>query len=328
MPAGPNPWSAGRAVNHLVYSADGRLVISENTDKTVTIWEIASGQERSHLGEPVPITPRTFTTSFVVINGVVRSGPATAPVGVTIAAARDGSLIASPGPNHTIRILDVAQGKEIGSLPGHDGPIGALVFAADGKTLVSGGSDTTVLVWDLTRLKREPRPQLADLQPKDFELLWADLFSSDAGKAGKAVHALIAGSNASVALLKDRIQPTPPLDAKAVEQWLRDLDSGNFTKRAIATKHLEKLGELAVPALQKKLAAPTSLESRRRLEPLLEELTGRNFTPEQIRVVRAIEVLDSVGTAEARQVLERLADGAAGSLTTRQAQMSLDRLKK
>jgi WD40 repeat protein len=326
MPAGPNAWTLGRGIKHLVYSVDGRLLLSENTDKTISLWEIASGQERSKLGEPIAPSAQAFTTSFVVVNGVARSGPLTPPVGVTIAASRDGSLIAAPGPKNTIKILDLALGKEIGSLPGHDGPIASLVFAADGKTLVSGGHDTTILVWDLTRLKREPRPQLADLQQKDFDPLWADLFGNDAGKAGKAVHTLIAASDASVALLKDRIQPTPPLDAKAVEQWLRDLDSSNFTKRAIAIKQLQTVGELALPALQKRLAGQPSLETRRRLEPLLEELTGRNFTPEQVRVIRAIEVLDRVGTPEARKVLERLANGTPGSLTTQHAQMSLDRL--
>jgi hypothetical protein len=59
---------------------------------------------------------------------------------------------------------------------------------------------------------------------------------------------------------------------------------------------------------------------------MLEDLTGRNLSPEQIRIVRAIEVLDKIGTPEAKQLLERLAGGAPGSLTTLQAQMSLDRL--
>jgi WD40 repeat protein len=319
------PMPNGRTIHQFVYSLDGRLLICENLDKTVSLWEIASGQERSRLGEPAAATPQTTSANFVV-NGFVGIGPHTSPIGVTIATSRDGSLIAAPGPNNTIKIFDASLGKELGSFPGHQGAIAALVFAADGKTLVSGGNDTTTLIWDLAHLKREPAPRIAEFQPKEFDVLWADLISTDAGKAGKSVQTLIAGSNASVALLRDRIQPAAPADPKKVDQLLRDLDSSVFSKRALAMRELESLGELAFPALQKRLASQPSLETRRRLEPLLEKLTGQNLTAEQIRAVRVIEVLDRVGTSEAKQVLVRLADGAPGSLTTRQAQMSLQRL--
>jgi WD40 repeat protein len=320
------PMPAGRAIKHLVYSHDSRLLISENLDKTVTLWEVASGQERSHFGQPVALPPATNMTSFVVINGINRSGPQMSPVGTTIAQSKDGSLIALPGPNNTIKVYDVSLGKEVGSIAGHDGAIASLIFTADTKTLISGGNDTAVLIWDLARAKREPPPKVADLRAKEFDRLWADLASSDAKKAGKGLQTLIAGSNASVAHLKDRIQPATPADANKVDQWLRELDSNNFTKRAIAMRELKKLGDLAVPALKKVLAANPSLETRRRVEPLLEELTSNTFTSEQLRILRAIEVLDRVGSTEARQVLERLAEGAAGSLTTRQAQATLDRL--
>jgi len=126
-------------------------------------------------------------------------------------------------------------------------------------------------------------------------------------------------------VLKDRVPPAADIDAKKVEQWIHDLDRGNYKDRAVAAKELEKLGELAVPALQKALTSNPPLEMRRRLETLLDEFTGSNLAPEQIRTVRAIEVLEKIGSAEARQMLERLAKGAAGSLTTRHAQAALER---
>jgi WD40 repeat protein len=316
----------GRVINHLAYSRDGRLLFSENLDKTVSVWEVASGQERNRFGEPQAIPPVTMTTSFVVINGVARSGAPSHPVGVTIALSRDGSLIASPGPNHSIKVWDAALGKEVGSFKGHDGPLSSIYFNADGKTLLSGGNDTSVLVWDLNRVKREPRAKGAPLQKEEFAAMWTDLIAKDAVKAGKTIEALIAAPNA-VELLKDRVQPAVPVDQKQVDQWLHDLDSSNFTKRAGAIAGLEKLGELAVPALQKALASQPSLETRRRIEPLLQELTGRNFTSEQIRLLRAIEVLDKTESVESRQLLQHLASGAPGALTTRQAQTALERQK-
>ncbi len=317
---------AGCTIHHLAYSRDGRLLISENLDKTISLWEIASGQERKRFGEPVAAPPTSTSMSFVAIGGFARSGPQMNPVGVTIALSSDGSLIAAPGPKHTIRIVDASIGKEVGTLSGHDGPLSSVVFAADGKTLVSGGHDTTVLAWDLGRLKRTPQAQPNDIQPKEFETLWSDLFSNDARQAGQAVHALIGGSKSSVAHLKDRIQPAEAIDPKIVDQWLRDLDSSNFAKRSTASRELEKLGELAVPALQKLLETQPSLETRRRVEFLVENLTGQHLSPTQIRTVRTIEVLERIGTSEAREMLARLAAGAAGSLTTREARLSLQRL--
>jgi WD40 repeat protein len=61
----------------------------------------------------------------------------------------------------TIRLRDVATGKVRHTLRGHQRKEGdesysgvtALAWSVDGTRLVSGGSDTTVLVWDLSALK-------------------------------------------------------------------------------------------------------------------------------------------------------------------------------
>lgn len=315
----------GLVIQHLVFSRDGRLLMSENLDKTISVWEVASGQERSRLGKPVSIPPQTSTTNFVVINGIARSGPHTRPVGVTIATSPDGRLIAAPGANSSINVFDAFSGKEVATFQGHDGAIASLVFAADGRTLLSGGYDTTILAWNLIDRKPASDATIADLQAKEIDELWADLIGSDARRAGLAVHAFVSRPKMAVAILNERIQPAKPADPKAVEQWLRDLDSGVFAKRAFAMRELKRNAELALPALQRALESQPSLELQRRVESLLAELQGSNLSPEQIRVVRSIEVLERIDTAEARQVLEKLAGGAPGSLTTRESQKSLQR---
>ena len=45
-------------------------------------------------------------------------------------------------------------------------------------------------------------------------------------------------------------------------------------------------------------------------------------------MLRAIEVLEHIGTAEARQVLKSLANGAPEARRTREAKSSLERLAK
>ena len=58
-----------------------------------------------------------------------------------------------------------------------------------------------------------------------------------------------------------------------------------------------KAGEQVVPALQKVLASQPTIETRKRVEELLDKLTGGTLTTEQLRLVRAVEALERMGTA-------------------------------
>jgi hypothetical protein len=91
---------------------------------------------------------------------------------------------------------------------------------------------------------------------------------------------------------------------------------------------LEKLHELAEPALQNVLQGKPALEVRQRVEQLLEKLHGPITNPEQLRMIRAVEVLEHIGTPEAKQVLRSLAKGAPEARLTKEAMASLERLAK
>jgi hypothetical protein len=65
-----------------------------------------------------------------------------------------------------------------------------------------------------------------------------------------------------------------------------------------------------------------SLEVHQRIERLLARIK-----PETWRDLRAVEVLERIGSPEAKQVLESLAKGAEGARLTREAKASLERLK-
>src|SRR4051794_16642953 len=60
----------------------------------------------------------------------------------------------------------------------------------------------------------------------------------------------------------------------------------------------------------------------RRLERLLADI------PEPLRWLRALTVLEAIGTAEARRVLEGVAGGEPGARPTREAKASLERLAR
>ena len=45
---------------------------------------------------------------------------------------------------------DREDGKELATLSGHKHMVWSLAFSPDGRTLVSGGSDNTMIFWDTT----------------------------------------------------------------------------------------------------------------------------------------------------------------------------------
>jgi hypothetical protein len=87
------------------------------------------------------------------------------------------------------------------------------------------------------------------------------------------------------------------------------------------------LGEQVEAALVKALADRPSLEARRRIERVL-EVIRTTLPPERLREVRAAEALEAIGTSEARRLLEELVRGAPEARLTREANASLDRLRK
>ena len=62
----------------------------------------------------------------------------------------NGKLLASGGFDKTIRIWDVATGKNIATLYGHSGDVLAVAFSPDGKTLASASFDKSIKLWDVS----------------------------------------------------------------------------------------------------------------------------------------------------------------------------------
>ena len=67
-----------------------------------------------------------------------------------MAVSADGSRAVSGGRwDTTVRVWDLATGRPLHILAGHDGPVLTVAVSADGSRAVSGDGDGTVRVWDL-----------------------------------------------------------------------------------------------------------------------------------------------------------------------------------
>jgi WD40 repeat protein len=289
----------GHRIVALAFSPDGKHLAGA-TPGTVYLFDAATGKE-----------VRIF------------SGPQI--FGRSIAFSPDGKWLAAGKLDGSIRVWDVATGTVLADVPGHELPISSLAFSPDGKLLASASADSTVLLWKVADLVR-PTAKVV-LSAKDLERLWTELGDADAEKADRAITALIAAPAESVTFLKRRLHPVAPADAAVVEKLLDALDHPKFAVREKATAELDKLAELARPALEKRLAGKLTLEMRKRLEGILLKLDGFETRPEVLRGLRAIEVLEYIGAPQAQQLLEVLATGAAESVVTQQARAALKRLQ-
>ena len=64
------------------------------------------------------------------------------------------------------------------------------------------------------------------------------------------------------------------------------------------------MGELAGPALRRALDNPPSVDARLRVQVLLRKLADKGLSAEELRALRAVQVLEQTGNADARRVLD------------------------
>jgi WD40 repeat protein len=243
-----------------------------------------------------------------------------------VAFAPDGKMVAAGESDGTLGLYETATGKLRLRLARHLDRVLSVTFSGDGRLLVSGSQDHTALVWDLSG--RAPR----EMNEAVLTGLWTDLGGADVGRAFAAIQALAASRAKAVPFLSGRVKPAAPLlPPGRLAKLLKDLDAERYAVRARAVAELEALGELVEHALKKALKEKQSLEKSRRLERLLDKLARpweRMPASDYVRDLRALEVLEQIGSPDARKLLGRLADGAEEAMLTREARAALGRLSQ
>ncbi|MDD2756326.1 MAG: DUF4365 domain-containing protein, partial [Methanothrix sp.] len=106
---------------------DDRTVISGSDDKTLKIWDLATGKCLGTLeGHAGPVWGVTVTPN--------------------------GRTVISGSFDYTLKIWDMATGKCRATLEGHEAPVWVVAVTPDGRTVISGSLDKTLRVWDLPEL--------------------------------------------------------------------------------------------------------------------------------------------------------------------------------
>lgn len=339
---GAEPFAGGFA-----FTADGRTLFAWDQDRTVTAWDLATGRRLRRL--PGPATPRPrggqpyFTArlspdakllAFCLqepVLPVVDTATGQEFRRITVAAdgvsalafSPDGKSVAWGGwRDGTVYLGELATGRERHRFTGHRGRVLALAFSADGRSLISGTQDTTALVWDLTGQLTTGEPGRGRLAPSALADHWTTLADQDAAAAFNAMRVLAADPADAVPFVAERLHPVAGVEQGRLNRLVAELGSDAFAVREQATRELEQLGEAALHSLQEALAGKPMPEARRRLQRLIEKQEQEDWlpSPERLRTLRALEVLEWAGTPEAQRVLEALARGAPGARLTRDAQ--------
>jgi hypothetical protein len=239
----------------------------------------------------------------------------TAKDGVSqLAFAPDGKSLAWGGHEEgTVYLGEIASGLERARFVSHSSEVLTLVFSSDAKMLISGSKDTTALVWDLTGRLTIGQEFGKALSTEAAAKPWKSLAGDDATAAYRAIQALAADPVRSIPYLRTRLHPVAPVDDKNLQRWIADLDGDQFAVREKATSALTKAGAAALHAMRKALDGKPTLETRRRLEQLIDQQEREE---------------ERAGTPEARDVLRTLANGAPGAWQTIESKSALERLAR
>src|SRR5436305_9607870 len=110
------------SVMAVAFSPDGKVLASSSRDKTIKLWDVATGDLKRTLTEH---TADVYDVTF----------------------SPKGNLLASASKDKTIKLWDAQTGTLRRTLAGHTNQVGSVAFAPDGKTLASGSGGPDSLIW-------------------------------------------------------------------------------------------------------------------------------------------------------------------------------------
>jgi WD40 repeat protein len=235
----------------------------------------------------------------------------------------DGRTVAT-GLENVILVWNALTGKLIAKLEGHHGYINSLEFSPNGDLLLSAGYDTTILLWDCARIIPVATSR-TDLTPEILNTLWHDLKANDGERGYAAVSLFVSAGAQAVPFLEGKLSPVNEDELRAIRARIQDLDNGNFKVRSEAALELVKLGEAAVPLLEEAQKRPLSLEAKRRVSALLDEIASQPASGRWLQTLRALDALEMINTADARKVISHLAKGPSEAAQAQEARRIVSR---
>ncbi|MHB1425171.1 MAG: sigma-70 family RNA polymerase sigma factor [Gemmataceae bacterium] len=305
------------APGHMLLTADDRVLLTGGmwNDATVHAWDMETGKELARLADP--------SLKNTATNVAQSSWYPPSIAGLSLSAdERFLAIVSSWGNTAAVSIWETSSWKLIRAFaptqPNYYTT--SMVFSRDGRALFVANSDSTILEWDVSgRFGKKTESPNRDR----LNVLWRTLAETP-DKAYAAVWELCDRAEESAPFLVGKLAPVQPIEERRVRKLVERLDAESFAEREEASRQLLALGEQTLPILRQTLKERPTLETKKRIEGLIESLTSA-ATPEQLRLLRALAVLEWSGRPEAKAHLRRLASGAPSATLTRAAKSAVQR---
>jgi hypothetical protein len=223
----------------------------------------------------------------------------------------------------SITLRDVATGERVGQLQGS----GTVCCFSPGDNLLATGSlDGTVLLWEVSKMRPQPRTT-GKLTREQMERLWNDLAIIEPSKSYPALWKLVGSSNQAAMFLMEHLRNGPAVHEEEMQELLAKLDSQQYAAREKAQKELERVVIDVEPRLRAFLRTDPPPEARHRVERVLASARSGAQFAKFCQQVRGVQALEYIGTAAARRHLQALANGPIGNRLTTEAACALHRLE-
>ncbi|BCR98592.1 NACHT and WD40 domain protein [Aspergillus luchuensis] len=154
-------------VQAVAFSPDGQTVVSGSYDKTIKLWNAATGELQQTLeGHSDRVSAVAFSPDGQTVlsgsydNTIKLWNAATGELQQTleghlysglvsaVAFSPDGQTVVSGSDDNTIELWNAATGELQQILEGHSDWVSAVAFSPDGQTVVSGSEDNTIKLWN------------------------------------------------------------------------------------------------------------------------------------------------------------------------------------
>ncbi len=154
------------SVDSVCFTTDGRFLLSGSKDRTLRLWETATGNLirhfTGHQGEVravavLPDNKRALSASSdktvrlwnLWTGDEIRQFRGHTGEVDNVACLPDGARFVSTGKDQTVRLWNLDTGAELKLLTGHQKTIFGLDVSPDGRFVLTGSEDKTVRRWDL-----------------------------------------------------------------------------------------------------------------------------------------------------------------------------------